>query len=56
MTDIMLAKAHMGEYSQLNGYNDATGCGDGVIVDHTDGWAIDFADSSDVINERMRIY
>jgi len=55
MTDIKFAKAHMGEYFQLNGYKvrvigyDATGCGDGVIVDHPGGWAIDFADPSDVI-------
>ena len=59
MTDIMFAKAHMGEYFQLNGYKvrvigyDATGHEDSVIVDHPDGWAIDFADSTDVINERM---
>ena len=59
MTDIMFAKAHMGEYFQLNGYKvrvigyDAVGCEDSVIVDHPDGWSVVFADATDVINERM---
>lgn len=55
MTDIMFAKAHMGEYFQLNGYKvrvigyDATGSGDSVIVDHPDGWSVVFADATDVV-------
>ena len=59
MTDIMFAKAHMGEYFHMDGYKvrvigyDATGYGDSVIVDHPDGWSVVFADATDVINERM---
>lgn len=59
MTDIMFAKAHMGEYFHLCGCEvrvigyDATGREYSVIVDHPYGWAIDLADSSDVINECM---
>ena len=59
MTDITFAKAHMGEHSQLNGRDvrvigyDATGCGDCVIVDDVEGWCIEDADPTDVINEHM---
>ena len=59
MTDIMFAKAHMGEYFQLEGHKvrvigyDATGSEGSVIVDDMKGWSVVFADSSDVINERM---
>lgn len=62
MKDIMFAKAHMGEYFQLDGNKvrgigyDAPGCGDSVIVDHPDGWAVDFADSTDVIMIPSRTY
>lgn len=56
MTDVMFAKNHMGEYFQLRGLKvrvigyDAAGVGDSVIIDHPLGWAIEFADSTDVIN------
>ena len=59
MTDIMFAKAHMGEYFQLRGLKvrvigyDTTGIGDSVIVSHPRGWAIEFADSTDVINRDL---
>lgn len=59
MTDIMFAKAHMGEYFQLNGRKvrvigyDATGAGDCIIVDDMKGWNIEYADFTDVINEYM---
>ena len=59
MNDIMFAKAHMGEYFQLNGLKvrvigyDAAGVGDSVIIDHPRGWAIEFADSTDVINRDL---
>ena len=54
MTDIMFAKAHMGEYFQLNGHKvrvigyDATGSEDGVIVDDMRGWDARYIDSADV--------
>lgn len=56
MNDILFAKAHMGEYFHLGNYKvrvigyDAAGVGASVIVDHPCGWAIEFADSTDVIN------
>lgn len=59
MTDIMFAKAHMGEYFQLNGHKvrvigyDETGCEDGVIVDDMRGWDIRYIDPIDVIDESM---
>ena len=59
MTDIMFAKAHMGEYFHLCGYkvrvigHDATGSGDSVIVDHADGWSVVFADQTDIINKDL---
>lgn len=59
MTDIMFAKAHMGEYFHMDGYKvrvigyDAAGSEDSVIADHPDGWSVVFADATDVINERM---
>ena len=59
MTDIMFAKAHMGEYFQLNGRKvrvigyDASGAGDCVIVDDVKGWPIEAVDSTDHINENM---
>ena len=59
MTDIKFAKAHMGEYFQLNGRKvrvigyDATGWGDSVIVDDVEGWCIEDADPTDVINGSM---
>ena len=55
MTDIMFAKAHMGEYFWLNGNKvrvigyDAAGISDSVIVDDWHGWNIEYADSTDVI-------
>ena len=55
MTDITFARAHMGEYFQLNGGDvrvigyDASGCGDCVIVEDRGGWNIEYADPSDVI-------
>lgn len=55
MTDITFAKAHMGEYFQLDGHKvqvigyDATGIGDSVIVDHPGGWSFYFADSTEAI-------
>ena len=59
MTDITFAKAHMGERFQLNGNDvrvigyDSTGCGDCVIVDDAEGWCIEDADPTDMINEYM---
>lgn len=59
MTDIMFAKAHLGEYFQWQGCKvrvigyDATGSGDSVIVDHPRGWAIEFIDPVDVINRDL---
>lgn len=59
MNDIMFAKAHMGEYFQWKGRKvrvigyDATEVEDSVIVDHPRGWAIEFADSTDVINREL---
>lgn len=59
MTDIMFAKARMGEYFHMDGYKvrvtgyDATGSGDSVIAGHPDGWSVVFADATDVINGRM---
>lgn len=56
MNDVMFAKAHAGEYFHLGKYKvrvigyDADGAGDSVIIDHPRGWAIEFADSTDVIN------
>lgn len=59
MKDITFAIAYMGEHFRLDrrdvrviGY-DATGCGDCVIVDDVEGWCIEDADPTDVINERM---
>lgn len=59
MADIMFAKAHMGEYFHMGeqkvrviGY-DATGCGRDVIVDHPEGWSIEYMDSTDKISKRM---
>lgn len=59
MSDIMFAKAHMGEYFhsgkykvRVIGYN-AAGVGDSVIIDHPRGWAIEFSDSTDVINREL---
>lgn len=55
MTDIMFAKAHMGEYFQLDGHKvqvigyDATGSRYGVIVDHPEGWSVVFVDATDKI-------
>lgn len=56
MNDIMFAKDHMGEYFQwmecrvrVIGY-DTSGSSDSVIVDYGGGWAIEFADPTDVIN------
>ena len=54
MTDIMFAKAHMGEYFQLDGHKvrvigyDATGAGDCIIVDDMKGWDIRYIDPIDV--------
>ena len=54
MTDIMFAKAHMGEYFQLEGRKvrvigyDATGAGDCIIVDDMKGWDIKYADFTEV--------
>lgn len=59
MTDIKFAKAHMGEYFQWNGHKvrvigyDATGVEASVIIEHPGGWAIEFADSTDVITRGM---
>ena len=59
MNDVMFAKAHMGEYFQWMGYKvrvigyDAAGAGDSVIIDHPRGWAIEFADHTDVINREL---
>ena len=59
MSDIMFAKAHMGEYFQWLGSKvrvigyDTTGSGDCVIVDHPRGWAIEFIDPVDVINRDL---
>ena len=55
MTDIEFAKAHMGEYFQLDGRKvrvigyDATGAGDCIIVDDMKGWDIRYTDSTDKI-------
>lgn len=59
MNDVMFAKAYMGEYFQwlerkvrVIGYD--TTCGfDSVIVDYGGGWAIEFADPTDVINREL---
>ena len=59
MTDVMFAKAHMGEYFQWKGRKvrvigyDAAGVGDSVIIDYPRGWAIEFADPTDVIGRGM---
>ena len=59
MNDIMFAKAHMGEYFQWKGLKvrvigyDTTGIGDSVIVSRPCGWAIEFADPTDVINREL---
>lgn len=59
MNDVMFAKEHMGEYFQLKGRKvrvigyDAAGVGDSVIIDHPRGWAIEFADPTDVINTEL---
>ena len=59
MTDIMFAKAHMGEYFQWMGSKvrvigyDTTGDCESVIVDHPKGWAIEFIDPVDVINRDL---
>lgn len=59
MNDIKFAKDHTGEYFQwmeckvrVIGY-DSTGSCDSVIVDHPNGWAIEFASSTDVINRDL---
>lgn len=55
MTDIMFAKAHMGEYFQLDGRKvrvigyDASGAGDCIIVDDMKGWDIKYTGSTDKI-------
>ena len=55
MTDIKFAKAHMGEYFQLNGRTvrvigyDVTGVGACIIVDDEEGWYVEYNDSTDVI-------
>ena len=54
MTDIMFAKAHMGEYFQLDGHKvrvigyDATGSEGSVIVDDMRGWDARYIDPVDV--------
>lgn len=59
MTDIMFAKAHMGEYFQWLGRKvrvigyDATGIGKSVIIDCPQGWRIEDTDSVDVIHEEL---
>lgn len=59
MSDIMFAKAHMGEYFHSGKYKvrvigyDAAVVGASVIIDHPRGWAIEFADSTDVINRDL---
>lgn len=56
MNDVKFAKAHMGEYFQWRGRKvrvigyDTTGSGDFVIVDHPNGWAIEFIGPVDAIN------
>ena len=60
MTDIMFAKAHMGEYFQWLGHKvrvigyDTTGSGASVIVDSEGGWSVDAADPTDVIMAESR--
>ena len=59
MTDVMFAKDHMGEYFHIGKYKvrvigyEAAGVGDSVIIDYPRGWAIEFADSTDVINTEL---
>lgn len=59
MNDVKFAKAHMGGYFQWKGRKvrvigyDATEVEDSVIVDHPRGWAIEFADFTDVINREL---
>ena len=59
MNDITFAKAHMGEYFQWLGHKvrvigyDSTGDCESVIVDHPNGWAIEFIDPVDVINRDL---
>lgn len=59
MTDIMFAKAHMGEYFQWRGHRvrvigyDTTGSCDSVIVDCEGGWIVAFADCTDFINREL---
>ena len=59
MNDITFAKAHMGEYFQWLGHKvrvigyDTTGDCESVIVDHPNGWAIEFIDPVDVINREL---
>ena len=54
MTDIKFAKAHMGEYFQLNGRKvrvigyDVTGSEYSVIVDDMRGWDVRYSDPIDV--------
>lgn len=56
MNDVKFAKAHMGEYFQWRGRkvrvigHGTTGSGDFVIVDHPNGWAIEFIGPVDAIN------
>ena len=51
---LLFAKAHRGEYFQLDGRDvrvigyDATGAGDCIIVDDMKGWDIKYTDSTDV--------
>ena len=59
MNDIKFAKDHMGEYFQWMGRRvrvigyDSTGSCDSVIVDCSDGWLLDIADSMDIINTEL---
>lgn len=59
MNAIKFAKAHMREYFRWMGRKvrvigyDTTGDCESVIVDHPNGWAIEFIDPVDVINRDL---